>query len=124
MRKNPTPAELHLRNALSQYDLPVRDQEIVCGFIADFYYEPARLIIEVDGGYHFTKKQKQKDKIRDYILRRRGYSLIRFSNKKVFEHTNLVIKKICERILRIDKRKGARTELRSSPAPRKSPAPK
>ena len=63
-------------------------------FIADFYCHKARLIIEVDGGYHNTPEQYQYDSSRDAELENLGLKVIRFSNEQVFEETEYVIRKI------------------------------
>ena len=63
-------------------------------FIADFYCHKARLIIEVDGGYHNTHEQYYYDSSRDAELENLGLKVIRFSNEQVFEETEYVIRKI------------------------------
>ncbi len=52
--------------------------------LADFYIKSAKLVFEIDGGYHLDPKQKQHDVGRDaWLLRRYGVKTIRFSNQKV-----------------------------------------
>lgn len=52
--------------------------------LADFYIKSAKLVFEIDGGYHLDPKQKQNDVGRDaWLLRRYGVKTIRFSNQKV-----------------------------------------
>ena len=45
------------------------------GFIADFYAPSARLIVEVDGGYH--ARRMTADARRDLKLERAGYRVVR-----------------------------------------------
>ena len=54
MRQAPTDSEARLWRALrsSQLGVAFRRQVPLLGFIADFYAPTARLIVEVDGGYH------------------------------------------------------------------------
>lgn len=52
-------------------------------FIADFYHHPARLIIEVDGSIHNKKDVRDYDQMREYLLKERGYKIIRFTNDMV-----------------------------------------
>ena len=52
-------------------------------FIADFYYHPARLIIEVDGSIHNRKDVRDYDQLREHLLKERGYKIIRFTNDMV-----------------------------------------
>lgn len=49
-------------------------------FYADIYVPSLRLIIEVDGKYHFTDKQKRLDNNRSACLRRMGFSIYRVIN--------------------------------------------
>ena len=52
-------------------------------FIADFYDPVNKVVIEVDGGYHNTEEQKERDAERDYILRKWGYKVHRITNATV-----------------------------------------
>jgi len=54
MRQAPTDSEARLWRALrsSQLGVAFRRQVPLLGFIADFYAPSARLVVEVDGGYH------------------------------------------------------------------------
>lgn len=49
--------------------------------ILDFLVPAYRLVIEVDGGYHVTRKDR--DKQRDRTLVKRGYFVQRFTNEQV-----------------------------------------
>lgn len=53
-RRNPTPAEAALWQAIRRKTLGVRvrRQSVIVGFIVDFYIPAAKLIVEVDGSYH------------------------------------------------------------------------
>lgn len=62
----------------------IRQQPIVTGrklYFADIYIPSLKLIIEVNGGYHFTDNQKRKDRNRSQGVRRLGYSLFNITNK-------------------------------------------
>ena len=62
----------------------IRQQPIVTGrklYFADIYIPSLKLIIEVNGGYHFTDNQKRKDRNRSQGVRRLGYSLFTITNK-------------------------------------------
>ena len=43
--------------------LHFRRQQVIHGFIADFYCEELKLVVEIDGGIH--EEQKDYDKLRD-----------------------------------------------------------
>ncbi len=50
-------------------------------YFADIYIPKCRLIVEMDGAYHFTEEQHRLDNNRSANMRRRyGYHIIRFAN--------------------------------------------
>ena len=59
----------------SQLGVSFRRQVPLHGFITDFYAPSARLIVEVDGGYH--ARRATADARRDQKLTRAGYRIIR-----------------------------------------------
>jgi leucyl-tRNA synthetase len=94
MRKNMTPAEKHLwkflRNRLEEYKF--RRQHIIDTFIADFVCLEKGLIIEADGEIHL--QSKERDDGRDDELLHLGFKTIRFSNERILEDTEAVLKEI------------------------------
>src|SRR4051794_31065922 len=84
MRREMTPAESmlwqHLR-ASRLNDLHFRRQQIIDGFIADFYCHAARLIVEVDGGIH--DGTVAYDAERDRILAARDIHILRLPNARI-----------------------------------------
>jgi very-short-patch-repair endonuclease len=60
-----------------------RRQQIIEGFIADFFCEAAKLAVEVDGAVHDTNEQRAIDIQKEQVFKTRGILLIRFSNDKV-----------------------------------------
>lgn len=52
-------------------------------YIADFYNPDTKTIIEIDGGYHNTRHQQLKDKKRTELLEKKGYKVVRTTNKKI-----------------------------------------
>ena len=52
------------------------------------------LIIEIDGGYHSERKQKEDDELRTERLNELGFRVIRFSNEEVQFNIEEVLKKI------------------------------
>ena len=84
MRREMTPAESvlwqHLR--ASRLDgLHFRRQQIIDGFIADFYCHAAQLVVEVDGGIHIATADYDRE--RDRILTARGLRILRVTNNGV-----------------------------------------
>lgn len=61
----------------------VRQQPITTGrklYFADIYLPELKVIMEIDGGYHYTNKQKRKDGNRSAGIWRMGYHVVRLSN--------------------------------------------
>jgi very-short-patch-repair endonuclease len=61
----------------------VRQQPITTGrklYFADIYLPKLKVIVEIDGGYHYTKSQKRKDGNRSAGIWRMGYHVVRLSN--------------------------------------------
>ena len=93
MRREPTPAEeffwekVRRRDVLGykflrQYIITHQIQGAKTQyFISDFYCAKAKLIVEIDGGYH--KNQEEEDAIRDEIISSKGFKVIRFTNEEV-----------------------------------------
>jgi very-short-patch-repair endonuclease len=73
-------------------------QKIIENFIVDFYCPRANLIIEIDGGQHYSDEAKQKDVARDDFLKSSGLRVFRFSDREVFENLNGVMEKIWDNL--------------------------
>ena len=54
-------------------------------FIADFYCHPIKLVIEVDGGMHKTKGQREYDIGRTAELNYWEIEVVRFTNEEIKE---------------------------------------
>jgi very-short-patch-repair endonuclease len=95
LRRSMTPAESILWRALrgNKLDgLHFRRQQIIAGFIVDFYCSAASLIIEVDDGIH--NQQKDYDLDRDRVLSEMGLRVVHVLNEDVLEDISSVLKKI------------------------------
>lgn len=71
-----------------------RRQYIIGDYIADFFFRKSMLIVEIDGGYHFTEEQQQKDTERQNWLEHKGYRVLRFTNEQVLCDIDNVAKEI------------------------------
>lgn len=93
MLKRPTRGERRFKRLLiralkgsniAQFNRPIKKQRIFInnnsGYIADFYIPPLRLVIEIDGPYH--ESQIDYDKQRTFYFSRRGIKVIRFTNEE------------------------------------------
>ena len=65
-------------------------------YIADFYCPAAKLVIEVDGASHQSKKAKEYDAARDHWMRQQGIYILRFTCTQVEHETQIVIDQIDE----------------------------
>ena len=95
LRAKMTKAEALLWEKLRKSQLEgihFRRQQILFGFIADFYSHSKRLVVEVDGEIH--KTQIQKDKERQLVFEQNGLTVIRFTNQEVEFETERVLQVI------------------------------
>lgn len=110
MRAKPTHAEdamwqLLRMNKLSEH---FRRQHIIGDYIVDFVCLDKHLIIEVDGGYHFTSEQVQEDAIREAALKRYGFTILRFTNNQVLVEYESVLKCIQNTLTSLPSRESRR----------------
>ncbi|MDD4859861.1 MAG: endonuclease domain-containing protein [Dehalococcoidales bacterium] len=99
LRDNATDAEKSLWAKLRMKQLKgyvFYRQKPIGDYIVDFYCPRAKLVIEVDGGQHFTKETIGYDKIRDEYLTSLGLRVLRFTNSDVLKRTDGVAEKISE----------------------------
>jgi ATP-dependent exoDNAse (exonuclease V) beta subunit len=96
-RKNPTPAEKVLWMELkskSLEDYKFRQQHLIDDFIVDFVCLSKKLVVEVDGDYHFTEEQIELDNDRTITLNKLGFKVIRYTNEQVIKNIYEVLKEI------------------------------
>lgn len=87
LRNNLTDAEQLLWSQIRRKQLKGHQfyrQKIIGNYIVDFYCPKAYLIIELDGGHHYSDEGKQKDGVRDAYMRQNGLTILRFSDRDVF----------------------------------------
>jgi very-short-patch-repair endonuclease len=95
LRKRLTVAERKLWSLIRNRQLggvKFRRQQIVAGFIVDFYCAENRLAIELDGDVHALQEQYDKD--REAALLELGIRTIRFTNHEVLEQIEAVLEKL------------------------------
>jgi very-short-patch-repair endonuclease len=100
LRQEMTPAEQLLWQELRANKLGVhfRRQQVIAGFIVDFYCHQADLVIELDGSVHEEAAQKESDIRRDKTLSELGLRVVRFHNQEVLKNIKRVIERIQELI--------------------------
>jgi very-short-patch-repair endonuclease len=98
LRSDMTPAEKILWEELRANKLGVhfRRQQIIAGFIVDFYCHKAALVIEVDGDIHDL--QQDEDARREMVLSEMGLRVVRFRNNEVLRRLPVVVRKIKESV--------------------------
>lgn len=73
-------------------------QKNIGDYIVDFYCPSAKLIVELDGGQHYTEEGMNRDQIRDKYLENFGFSVLRFSDREVFKNIEGVLERIFEHL--------------------------
>jgi len=97
LRDHQTEAELFLWSELENLkylNVRFKRQHPILYFVADFYCHKAKLIIEVDGGYHDLPEQYKYDKEREHELEDLGLKVIRFTNEQVLFQIENTLKAI------------------------------
>jgi very-short-patch-repair endonuclease len=94
LRREMTPAEKILWEELrgSKLGVHFRRQQVIEGFIVDFYCHKAGLVVEVDGDIHDL--QKEEDSRREKALSALGLRIVRFGNDEVVRELSTVVGKI------------------------------
>ena len=86
LRRDSTDAERILWSELRNHRLNgagFRRQVPIENFIADFVCHGAKLVIELDGGQHFSDEGERADARRSAIIEAKGFKMLRFSNHDV-----------------------------------------
>jgi very-short-patch-repair endonuclease len=74
-------------------------QKPVGEYVADFYCPKAKLVVEVDGGQHFSKEIIKYDRVRNEYMASMGLRVLRFTNTEVLQNIEGVIEVIERNIL-------------------------
>jgi very-short-patch-repair endonuclease len=72
----------------------VSRQKTIDNYIVDFYCASAALVIELDGGHHYTPEGREQDRRRDHDLAARGLTVLRFSDRDVLTNSEAVQEEI------------------------------
>ena len=84
LRKRMTKQERHLwYDFLKSYEYQFYRQRIIDRFIADFYCPAAKLVVELDGGQHYTEKKMLDDEHRSLIINQYGIHVVRIPNNEI-----------------------------------------
>jgi very-short-patch-repair endonuclease len=105
LRNNSTSAEAALWKLLKNKQLEERKfrrQQSIGKYIVDFYCSGEKLIVELDGNIHGEYHMIEKDTIRDQYLESLGFTILRFENRLVFQHSEYVLDEIKKKFLVCD----------------------
>ena len=97
LRNNMTDAEQLLWQRLRRKQilgLQFYRQKPILNFIVDFYCPAANLVIECDGGQHYTADGLEADRARDQALAQLGLNVLRFDNRQILTEIDGVVEKI------------------------------
>ena len=102
LRKNMTPWERRLwYDFLRDYPVRFQRQKAIGNYIADFYCAKAKLVIELDGGGHYTAELARKDEMRTKDLESMNLTVVRICNldidrnfSGVCEYIDLTVKRL------------------------------
>lgn len=99
LRNNMTDAEKLLWSRLRHKQilgLQFYRQKPILNFIVDFYCPSANLVIECDGGQHYTDEGLEADRVRDEALGELGLIVLRFDNLQVLNEIDAVVERVFE----------------------------
>jgi very-short-patch-repair endonuclease len=101
LRKNMTEAEGFLWQRIRRKQLKGRQfyrQKNIGNYIVDFYCPSAQVIVELDGGQHYTQEGIRRDQAKDKHLDGLGFTILRFSDREVFKNIEGVLERIFEHL--------------------------
>ena len=97
LRNNSTNAEIKLWMQLKGKQMQGYDfhrQKPIGNYIADFFCNKLRLVIEIDGSTHDFDEVQQKDRNKQDFLNKLGITVLRFTNKEVMSSVFQVVQTI------------------------------
>ena len=110
LRKEMTKEEKRLwYDCLRDLPVPFYRQKVINHYIVDFYSAKAKIVIELDGSQHYEPEKIEQDAIRDDMLKKSGYKVLRYTNYEI----NMNFYGVCTDIL--ENVKSALSELGRKP---------
>lgn len=79
---------------LKDYPIRFQRQKVIENFIVDFYCHQAALVIEIDGGQHYSEKNILYDEARTQKLEQYNLKVLRYTNMEIDNH----LKEVCSSI--------------------------
>jgi very-short-patch-repair endonuclease len=98
LRNDVTPAEKEMWKYIRKDALGVRfrRQYGIGEYIADFYCPKLKLVIEIDGGSHFTDEARKYDEARTNYLNSIGVKVVRYTNNDVMNNIQGVLQNLTD----------------------------
>jgi very-short-patch-repair endonuclease len=94
LRKEMTPAEKYLWSKIRKKQVKrawFYRQKTIGEYIADFYCPSSKLVIEVDGGHHFSDEILEYDELRNQYMEGLGLTVLRFTNEEILKNIKSVL---------------------------------
>ena len=102
LRKKSTSAETAFWNLVKNRKFEgrkFRRQHSIGNYIVDFYCPSNKLIVELDGDSHGDYSRISEDITRDNFLQSKGYTILRFENRFVFQDPEYILKQIAGKLI-------------------------
>ena len=106
LRNNSTNAEIKLWMQLKGKQMHGSDfhrQKPIGNYIADFFCNKLKFVIEIDGSSHDFDEVQQKDRNKQDFLNKLGITVLRFTNREVMTSVFLVVQTIEDYISEFEK---------------------
>jgi very-short-patch-repair endonuclease len=100
---------------LAKSSVAERRQAPIRPYFTDFACHRAKLVIELDGGYHASTAQLKHDRMRTKFLQSIGYDVIRFWNIETFRNEEDIASYIYSLAMSPTRRGGASLATSTSP---------
>ena len=97
LRRNSTDVERILWSELRDHRLigaGFRRQVPIENYVADFVCHAAKVVIEIDGGQHFSDRGERADARRSAVIEAKGFQVLRFNNRDVMANRAGVLETI------------------------------
>lgn len=108
LRNNSTKSEIILWSYLKgskMMNCKFSRQKPIDNYIADFFCNELKLVIELDGYSHQIDEVFEKDVKKTKVLNNLGITVLRFDDKEVFENIDNVLREIEQFIINFEKLK-------------------
>ena len=125
-RKILTPPEVRLWKRLKTLRAKgyhFRTQSPFRGYVLDFVCFAHRLNVEVDGDQHLETEQHRHDTLRDQVLTREGFKVLRFTARECIADADWVLGEIVQWLKLLEPIRASTLILPHPPSLRSGPSP-